>query len=113
VDNSTPEDAAACAYINAWETLRDPSHHWAYPLSQWRQFFQQAGLALEYEEVTPKPMQFVSWATRMGIDDAAVAEVRRLLFDAPPIPLERLNPRLEGEEAYFDLTEALFLARKA
>jgi hypothetical protein len=49
----------------------------------------------------------------MGIGAAAVAEVRRLLFDAPPIPRERLNPRLEGEEAYFDLTEALFLARKA
>jgi len=112
VDNITPEDSDACAYINAWETLRDPSHHWAYPLFQWRQFFQQAGLMLECEEVTPKPMQFESWATRMGISAAAVAEVRRLLFDAPAIPRERLNPRLEGEEAYFDLTEALFLARK-
>jgi hypothetical protein len=113
VDNITPEDSDACAYINAWETLRDPSHHWAYPLSQWQQFFQQAGLVLECEEVTPKPMQFESWATRMGIGETAVAEVRRLLFDAPPIPRERLNPRLEGEEAYFDLTEALFIARKA
>lgn len=110
VDNITPEDADACAYINAWETLRDPSHHWAYPLSQWRQFFQQTGLVLACVEVTPKPMHFVSWATRMGIDDASVAEVRRLLFDAPPIPRERLRPRFEGEDAYFDLTEALFVA---
>ena len=113
VDNITPEDPEACAYINAWEILRDPSHHWAYPLSQWRQFFQQAGLVLAYEEVTPKPMHFESWATRMGIGEAAVAEVRRLLFDAPPLPRERLRPRFEGEEAYFDLTEALFIARKA
>jgi len=112
VDNITPEDAEACAYINAWETLRDPSHHWAYPLSQWRQFFQQAELVLVYEEVTPKPMHFESWATRMGIGEAAVAEVRRLLFDAPLLPRERLRPRFEGEEAYFDLTEALFIARK-
>ena len=113
VDNITPEDSEACAYINAWETLRDPSHHWAYPLSQWRQFFQQAELALACEEVTPKPMEFVSWATRMGIGEAAVAEVRRLLFAAPPLPRERLNPRFEGEKAYFDLTEALFIAHKA
>jgi len=113
VDNITPEDAEACAYINAWETLRDPSHHWAYPLSQWRQFLQQAGLVLAYEEVTPKPMHFESWATRMGIGEAAVAEVRRLLFDAPSLPRERLRPRFEGEAAYFDLTEALFIARKA
>ena len=25
---------------------------------------------------------------------------------------ERLHPRFEGEEAYFDCTEALFIARK-
>ncbi len=113
VDNITPEDAEACAYINAWEILRDPSHHWAYPLSQWRQFFAQAGLAIAYEEVTPKPMEFVSWATRMGISETAVAEVRRLLLDAPPLPRERLNPRLEAGKEYFDLTEALFIARQA
>jgi hypothetical protein len=48
----------------------------------------------------------------MGIGEAAVAEVRRRLFDAPPLPRARLHPRFEGEEAYFDLTEALFIARK-
>ena len=70
-------------------------------------------MVLAYEEVTPKPMHFESWATRMGIAAAAVAEVRRLLFDAPSLPRERLRPRFEGEAAYFDLTEALFIARKA
>jgi hypothetical protein len=49
----------------------------------------------------------------MGVGATVVAEVRRLLFDAPPLPRERLHPRFEGEEAYFDLTEALFIARKA
>lgn len=113
VDNVTPEDKAACAYINAWEILRDPSHHWAYPLSEWHQFFAQAGLTLASEEVVPKAMQFESWATRMGVGDVVVAEIRRQLFDAPPLPRERLRPRFEGDEAYFDLTEALFIARKA
>lgn len=112
VDNITPEDAEACAYINAWETLRDPSHHWAYPLSQWRAFFQQAGLTLEGEEVSPKPMHFVSWATRMGVGDAVVAEVRRLLFDGPALTQAHLQPRLQGDEEYFDLIEGLFIARK-
>ncbi|MGE3541415.1 MAG: class I SAM-dependent methyltransferase [Candidatus Tectimicrobiota bacterium] len=113
VDNVTPEDQEACAYINAWEILRDPSHHWAYPLSAWHQFFAQAGLTLESEEVVPKAMQFESWASRMGVGDAVVAEIRRQLFEAPPLPRERLRPRFEGDEAYFDLTEALFIARKA
>jgi ubiquinone/menaquinone biosynthesis C-methylase UbiE len=112
VDNVTPEDTTACAEINAWETLRDPSHHWAYPLSQWRQFFQQAGLALEVEETHPKAMPFVSWASRMGVGEAVVEELRQLLFEAPHFPRAYLRPRLEAEQAYFDLTEGLFMARK-
>jgi ubiquinone/menaquinone biosynthesis C-methylase UbiE len=112
VDNVTPEDADACAYINAWETLRDPSHHWAYPLSRWRQFLHQAHLTLVHEETVAKPMQFDAWATRMGVGDAAVEDIRRRLFAGPTLPREYLRPRFEGEEAYFDLTEALFIARK-
>ncbi len=113
VDNVTPEDAAACAAINAWETLRDPSHFWAYPLSQWRQFFHDAGLYLEAEEVCPKPMAFFPWATRMGIGAVVVAEVRRLLFEDRHFLRTWLRPRVENNDAYFDLTEGLFIARKA
>jgi len=40
-------------------------------------------------------------------------EILGELFGAPPIPRERLHPRFEAEGAYFDLTEALFIARKA
>lgn len=112
VDNVTPEDAAACTAINAWETLRDPSHCWAYPLSQWRQFFSDAGLTLAAEEVVPKPMAFFPWATRMEVGEAAVEEIRRLLFDDANFPRDFLRPRFENEEAYFDLTEGLFIARK-
>jgi ubiquinone/menaquinone biosynthesis C-methylase UbiE len=112
VDNVMPEDPDTCAYINAFEAQRDPSHHWAYPLSEWRQFFQQAGLTLEVEETLAKPMHFLSWTSRMGVPDAVAAELRQRLFEAPALSQAYLRPRLEGQEAYFDLTEGLLVGRK-
>lgn len=112
-DNITPEDMAVAAYINAFETLRDPSHHWAYSLSQWRTFFRQAGLRLEAEETLAKPMPFASWVARVGIEPEVVEELRQLLFNASASTREHLRPRVEDQEAYFDLTEGLFLGRKA
>jgi ubiquinone/menaquinone biosynthesis C-methylase UbiE len=111
-DNITPEDTAAAAYINAFEQLRDPSHHWAYPVSQWREFFQQAGLALEAEEILAKAMNFVAWTSRFGIDEEVVEELRQLLFNAPSLPLSHFRPRVEDQEVYFDLLEGVFIARK-
>jgi hypothetical protein len=103
---------AAAAYINAFEQLRDPSHHWAYPLSQWREFFQQAGLVLEAEETLAKAMNFVAWTNRLGISEEVVEELRQLLFNAPALPLAHFRPRVENQEVYFDLLEGVFMARK-
>jgi ubiquinone/menaquinone biosynthesis C-methylase UbiE len=111
-DNITPEDTAAAAYINAFEQLRDPSHHWAYTLHQWHEFFQQAGLVLEAEELLAKAMNFVAWTERMSVEEDVVEELRQLLFNAPALPLAYFRPRVEGQEVYFDLTEAVFMARK-
>jgi ubiquinone/menaquinone biosynthesis C-methylase UbiE len=111
-DNITPEDTAAAAYINAFEQLRDPSHHWACTLHQWREFFAQAGLLLEAEEMLAKAMNFVAWTERMSVAEDVVEELRQLLFNAPALPLAYFRPRVEEQEVYFDLTEAVFIARK-
>jgi ubiquinone/menaquinone biosynthesis C-methylase UbiE len=111
-DNITPEDTAAAAYINAFEQLRDPSHNWAYTLQQWREFFAQAGLALEAEEILAKAMNFVAWTERLSVAEDVVEELRQLLFNAPALPLAYFRPRVENQDIYFDLTEAVFMARK-
>jgi hypothetical protein len=111
-DNITPEDMAAAAYINAFDQLRDPSHNWAYPLSHWREFFQHAGLVLEAEETLVKAMNFGAWTERMGVAEDGVEELRQLLFNAPTVPLAYFRPRVEDQDVYFDLIEAVFLARK-
>jgi ubiquinone/menaquinone biosynthesis C-methylase UbiE len=112
-DNVTPEDTDAAAYINALEARRDPSHHWAYALAEWRQFLRQAGLVIEVEETLPKKMNFVSWAERMSVPEALTRELRQELFHAPPLARAYLNPRVEADELYFDLTEGIFISRKS
>jgi hypothetical protein len=74
--------------------------------------FQQAGLILEAEETLVKTMDFASWTTRIGVGDDVVEELRQLLFNAPAPSRAHLRPRVEGQEAYFDLTEGLFIGRK-
>jgi ubiquinone/menaquinone biosynthesis C-methylase UbiE len=113
VDNITPEDEATAAYINAFETLRDASHHWAYSLTQWRTFFQQAGLTLEAEELLLKPMHFDSWTARFGLGPDVIEELRQQLFNAPVPVRAHFQPRLENQEIYFNLIEGLFIGRKS
>lgn len=112
VDNITPEDEATATYINAFETLRDASHHWAYSLTQWRAFFQQAGLVLEAEETLTKPMNFAAWTARFGLDQEVIEELRQQLFNAPAQVRAHFQPRIEKQEVYFNLIEGLLIGRK-
>jgi SAM-dependent methyltransferase len=112
VDNLTPEDEATAAYINDFERLRDPSHHWAYSLTQWREMFRHAGLLLEAEETLVKPMPFAAWTQRFGLHQEVVEELRQQLFNAPAAVRAHFRPRIDNQEVYFDLLEGLFIARK-
>jgi ubiquinone/menaquinone biosynthesis C-methylase UbiE len=112
VDNITPEDEATAAYINAFETLRDASHHWAYSLTQWRTFFRHAGLTLEAEELLIKPMNFAAWTARVGLEQEVIEELRQQLFNAPAPARAHLQPRIANQEVYFNLIEGLFIGRK-
>lgn len=112
-DHITPETLDTAAYINAFEMRRDPSHHWAYALEDWHRFFIQAGLTLAVEETVPKTLQLTAWATRFGIAEDGVSELRQELLHAPSDVQNFLKPRLtHGDEVEFDLTEVLFLTRK-
>jgi hypothetical protein len=46
------------------------------------------------------------------VAEDVVEELRQLLFNAPALPLAHLRPRVEDQEVYFDLLEAVFMARK-
>jgi ubiquinone/menaquinone biosynthesis C-methylase UbiE len=112
VDNVVPLDAYASRYINEFETLRDPSHHWAHCLDDLLGYFAEAPLRVEHRECLPKEMEFTPWATRMGASPETTATLRRLLLEAPAAVRDALTPRFDGERLFFTLTEAILIGRK-
>lgn len=113
VDNISPDDADATAYINAFEKLRDPSHGWMHPLSELLAFCEQAGLHILHSERLLKPMQFHPWMERMGVTPADRDRLTDLLWSSQGAAREFLNPQGSGDETTFSLHEGVILATKA
>jgi ubiquinone/menaquinone biosynthesis C-methylase UbiE len=66
-DHLVPEDDRAARYIDAFERLRDPSHHRIYADYEWRGMFLDAGLTVESSEMLVKSGEkLVPWARRQG-----------------------------------------------
>lgn len=112
VDNVTPPDEQTSAYINHFEELRDPSHHWAHPLGRLEAFFTDARLVVEFHECLKKEMELAPWAKRMGVGEEMVARLRALVLEAPDGVREVLTPRLDRDRLFFTLTEAVIIGRK-
>ena len=110
VDNIVPEGEAG-DYINAFEKLRDPSHHRCLSSAEWQQIFANAELSMLHTESLPKTMQFEWWARRMTNDDALVAQIKAMLLDAPSAAREALQPSAD-EPLTFQLVEGIFVAKR-
>lgn len=111
-DNIVPPDKVTAGHINHWEQLRDPSHHWAYPLARLEAMFAAAGLRVEHAETLTKELEFDPWADRMGASPELKTKLRQWLRDAPAPVQEWLTPRQDGERLFFALHEAILFARK-
>jgi len=84
VDVVAPEAAAADAFLNRIETLRDPSHVRDHTVVQWHDILETSGLVAETRGGWPLRLEFRSWVTRMNTPPAAVAEIQDLLDCAAP-----------------------------
>jgi ubiquinone/menaquinone biosynthesis C-methylase UbiE len=112
VDNVVPNKAEAGAYINAFEKLRDPSHGRALSIDEWLAAFQAAGLTVFHHEIAPKSMEFTPWAERMGASPETIAELRRLLLQAPDDAAAFFQIYETNKDLHFNLDEAIILGRK-
>lgn len=111
-DNTVPPNKQLAGYINHFEKLRDPSHHWCYPIERLQRYFEEAGLQVTHFEESPKHMEFEQWANRMGCTEETKQELRRLLDTAPPDAREFFNPRTENGKLMFSIRETIIIARK-
>lgn len=113
VDNVGPDDPEAVEYVNTYETIRDPSHGWMYPLGELVAFVSAAGLKIEHKERLVKPMDFYAWMERMQVSAQDQRVLTDMLWESTGAAWLFLNPQGEGADTTFDLQEGVILAIKS
>lgn len=95
---------------NAFEKLRDPSHHRCLTLSEWQKLMQDTGFAIAHYEHIDQEVPFGAWTARMRCDESTVRGLRAMLHEAP---LKRFLRPNTGENGFaFTLQEAIIVVRK-
>ncbi len=112
-DNLSSGEPKAARFYNDLETLRDPSHHWAYSLDDWDTFFFSAGLEVIHRETFQKRIDFDEWAARMDVTQDDLVRLRVLLLRAPDDRRAWLEPEQIGARIVFKITEGIIIGRKA
>jgi ubiquinone/menaquinone biosynthesis C-methylase UbiE len=111
-DNIVIPDRQAAGYYNAYEKLRDPSHHWVYPLARLQAMFEQAGLTVEATRQLSKEFEFHDWADRQHASDAVKAKLLEMMHNIPEALESLFAPRWADDTLYFSLWEAVIVAKK-
>jgi len=111
-DNIAVEDAEGAAAYNAYEKLRDPSHHEVLPLSRLIALFEREGLHVEATRSFSKEFLFEPWADRMHVSAPDKARLLDMLRTLPATARPLLAPRFADGGAYFSLWEAVLVARR-
>ena len=112
-DHVLPEDEPAARAIDAFERLRDPSHHRAYSTSEWIAMFEAAGLTVLHTEQIIKRHDFIPWAERQGATPQTIAALVELVAQADPIMVDWMQPRGFGTpQASFANRHLLIAGRK-
>ncbi|RMH00238.1 MAG: class I SAM-dependent methyltransferase [Chloroflexi bacterium] len=99
-------------YINAFEKLRDPSHHRCLSLSEWEDAIAAAGFQLQHQETMTKQIEFSSWAARMHVSPKDQIRLKAMLLQAPEAVQQFLTPHITGDRITFQLTEAILVMQK-
>ncbi|MBL8157015.1 MAG: class I SAM-dependent methyltransferase, partial [Anaerolineae bacterium] len=113
-DNTVPDDDRAARYVDAFERLRDPSHHRLYAPYEWEGMFLDAGLTVAHLEIFDRPgNRMLPWAERQGCTPEVIERLHVLLAQAPDAVRAFWNPVCAGTpEASFDFHDVMIAGRK-
>ncbi len=112
-DQVSPDDGVAARYVEAFEKLRDPSHHYTLNTAEWIAAFAAAGLTVEHTETLTKRHNLVHWARMQGNDGHQIDRLQVLLQVAPPLAADWLEAEQIGTaEASFVNHHLLIAGRK-
>jgi ubiquinone/menaquinone biosynthesis C-methylase UbiE len=113
LDHLLPGDAKAAAYIEAFERLRDPSHHQAFNQDEWRGLLLDAGMEVLHEERLNRQAKMLPWAERQNCSPEVIERLHVLMVQAPQPVAEWMNIQCAGTaDAMFDHTYLLIAGRK-
>lgn len=110
-DNITVPNRQAAGYYNAYEKLRDPSHHWVYPLVRLQAMFQQAGFQVKATRRLSREFEFHQWADRQHVSEANKQKLLAMMRHLPEALEPFFSPRWAGGTMYFTLHEVVLVAR--
>jgi ubiquinone/menaquinone biosynthesis C-methylase UbiE len=110
-DNITVPNKRAASYYNAYEKLRDPSHHWVYPPGRLQAMFEQAGLQVIAVRELSKELEFHDWADRQHVSEADKEKLLEMMRHIPRALKSLFAPRWTAGTMYFTLHEAVLMAR--
>ncbi len=112
-DVVAPEAPGTLEFMNQLEQLRDPTHVWVYPLSQWREELLPAA-GLEVQEVVKgkNPQLFSEWVHRAGTPPASVERLIQMFHAANEETRRAFEVRWQGAEIFFSWDNATILATK-
>jgi len=84
IDSIAPSEQELDAFLNTIEKRRDGSHGRSCTLEEWHQFFAEAGLQVEYEEIFRRGLRYDDWTKRsqLPVDEKASLEHFILSSDA-------------------------------
>ena len=111
-DNIVVSDKAAAGYYNAYEKLRDPSHHWVYPLARLQAMFEDTGLQVNATRRLSKEFEFHAWADRQHVSEAVKAKLLDMMRHIPEALDPLFAPCWADSTMYFSLWEAVVVAEK-
>ena len=101
-DHCAPEYVPAAEFLDAFESLRDPSHGRTLPESEWLNFFSQGGFFVIAKEILMKRHDLHRWAQRQDCSDDVIQRLDVMLSCGPKAAIEWYQPlSLGSREASF------------
>jgi SAM-dependent methyltransferase len=110
-DHVTDEDAAAAAWHQEVERLRDPSHWTCLTPTRIKALGRDVGLQLDEERLLPFELDFEEWLTRSSSDSHA-AELISLCLTERPAGTARFTVREDPDGRRLRLTNSLIRWRR-
>lgn len=111
-DTVTVEEPAAAAYYNAYEKIRDPSHHRVLSGAGLRDLLAAAGFRVAATRELTKEFEFHEWTDRQRVSGADKERLLAMMRDLPDALRPVMAPRWADGTLYFTLLEAVLLARR-